>query len=183
MTKIKPPTPPIAQPKEQGKVLGGTLGVKEPQQDGGSKKPLPPKEPKQHYKDTVQGQAASLLDQFDSNGDGGIDVARESVKFVGSRTEHHTVSIERLARVADLGGNRNGSAESAELQAVMLQYDTGPSQGGIRGLLDQAEAGDGRLTGSERERFLEDFGPEVGPNVLFRPDVELPDRFPHARTR
>ena len=196
MTTIKPPVPTPPSGAKQTVKQGGNIDVAKDV----PKKPVPPKDggkdggdlsddlrtaSKKHAKHvSIPAQAAGLLGRFDTNGDGGIDVAREAVKFEGNRTFGHSVSVETMARAADLRGNHNGSANGVEIQALMLTYDVGSDQTGIRAALDPAVAGDGTLSGSEYRNFMEDFGPVDGPS--FRPfDAirDVPNRYPDVGGR
>jgi hypothetical protein len=141
-------------------------------------KPLPPIDKPQKSKDgtdikrpgapamnvPIALQSTALLLGFDRNHDGAISIAQESATFVGSKTDGSTVSIERLARVADNRGNQDGLATQAELEAVMVDYDQGdPATPGVA-------AGDHMLGGSEYRNWVEDLGPQrsASPASVFR---------------
>lgn len=192
-----PPTPPAdpAGTKLGDKLsdLGDKLGGKHPgagaRTDAIKEKlvPKPPKPPHDDAKDKrrpgamgpeipIEVQGAMLVNAYDSNGDGGIGVATESSKFIGDKTSGRTVSVERLARVADNQGYVDGVASQEELEAVIQQYDVGATVSDqLRNQGELPVAGDGLLSGSEYQRFLKDFGPVQSPSFLdiFRSSKEL----------
>ncbi|MCW2921261.1 MAG: hypothetical protein JWL76_1135 [Thermoleophilia bacterium] len=103
----------------------------------------------------IDGAAARVVTEYDADGDGAIDLGsgglgdllrQETSRFTGSGTD----SIARLAKFADENGNRDGAATVEEIADVIAKFD-------------QGNEGDARLSGQERETFLEVFGEEHRP--------------------
>lgn len=102
----------------------------------------------------IDGGAARIVEKFDRDGDGAIDLGSGSglsevlLRETSLRHPGGSSSIARLARYADEAGNRDGSATVEEIADVIRRFD-------------QGSEGDGRLSGQERETFLEVFGEQT----------------------
>lgn len=118
----------------------------------------------------IDAKAQQYVSQYDRDGDGAINVTafdNETTRHYDGYWHSHIrygfphdnppgYSIERLARFADLMGNRDGMASAGEIGEVMSRYDVGDAFGRPTG----AESGDRTLEGHEWSAFREDFGEE-----------------------
>ncbi len=118
----------------------------------------------------IDGGAARIVAEYDRDGDGAIDLgtggelAEVLRRETSRRTDAGTSSIAKLAKYADEAGNRDGSATVEEIADVIRRFD-------------QGSEGDGRLSGQERETFLEVFGEE---KTAFRHRHPMPMPMPPA---
>lgn len=97
----------------------------------------------------IEGAAARVVAAYDRDNDGAIDL--DAAKLLGETTRFTSdgsASIRKLAEYADQLGNKDGRATTEEVAAAIRKFDQGIE-------------GDGRLSGQERETFLEVFGEDV----------------------